>query len=137
MANHNDHIKENGLPKPEPKINSVKSNFSPTNLHVPNSIDTKVEDCNSSRDSIDVESTQPEDIKQFPNSNTPNITSKDSKVKMVTQSLPETLVQKPTIKYEEPPPVDWSLYHLGDMTLEIWHKTIRKHVLMSLMRHPK
>ena len=87
MANHNDHIKENGLPNPEPKTNSVKSNFSPTNLHVPNNIDTKVEDCNSSRDSIDVESTQPEDIKQFPNSNTPNITSKDSKVKMVTQHL--------------------------------------------------
>lgn len=136
MANHNDHIKENGLPNPEPKSNCPKSNFLSTN-HVPNSIVTKVEDCNSSRESIDVESTQPEDIKQFANVNTPTTASIDSKVKSVTQSLPETFVQKPTIKYEEPPPVDWSLYHLGDMTLEVWLQAIRKHVLMSLMRHPK
>ena len=136
MANHNNHIKENGLSKLESN-HCTESNFSSANLHPSSSVITKVEDCNSSRESIDVETTQPEDIKPFTNTNTLSTASTDSKTTKVAQSLPETIVQKPTVKYEEPPPVDWSLYHLGDMTLELWLQTIRKHVLMPLIRHPK
>ena len=121
---------------------SLEVNRLPTaGINLPNSAITKVEDCNSSRESIDVESTQPEDIKCFPNIKTTIPANSDTKPLGSTDILSETssAIQTSMIKQEDggQAQVDWSLYHLGDMTLEVWLQTIRKHVLMSLIRHPK
>ena len=134
-----DPIKENGLQNLGNTNNSEANIFQPTGFNFPDNALTKVEDCNSSRESIDVESTQPEDIKVFPNINTTTHANSDTKPLVPAETAESSsAIQTSMIKQEEvQPEVDWSLYHLGDMTLEMWLQAIRKHVLMSLIRHPK
>ena len=128
----NDRVNQNGLQKP-PK-NNVDSNIvkPPGGAHPSNGL-LKMEDCNSSRESItvDVESTQPEDSKQFSS----HLGSGDTPIRIATNGdrAPQ---QMPVIKQEEIL-VDWSSYHLENMALESWLVAIRKHLLMPLIKHPK
>ena len=99
----------------------------------PSNVVKKVEDCNSSRESIDVESTQPEDIKPSSSTTVSNANINTKLLNPADTSASSLQSTDRTIDDE----VDWSLYHLGDMTLEVWLQAIRKHILMPLMRHPK
>ena len=112
----------------ENKLPSSERSFSLNNSN-------KLEDCNSSRESIDVETTQTEDLKPFIN-NSENPASNESNLKSFTDPLKE---QNSSIKQEEgnSSQIDWSTYHLGDMALDVWLQTVRKHIVLGLIRHPK
>ena len=132
-------ILENGLEKPEVSNGILEDRISTEETKMLGNPISKLEDCNSSKDSIDVESTQPEDIKPVKNE-TNSTASMDTKVKgsVETTQASSSLVQPANLKEETvQPEIDWSLYHLGDMTLDVWLQIIRKHVVMALLRHPK
>ena len=132
-------ILENGLEKSEVSNGILEDRISAENTKMLDDPISKLEDCNSSKDSIDVESTQPEDIKPVKNE-TNSTASMDTKVKasVETTHASSSLVQPANLKEETvQPEIDWSLYHLGDMTLDVWLQIIRKHVVMALLRHPK
>ena len=132
-------ILENGLEKPEVSNGILEDKISAEDTKMLGDPISQLEDCNSSKDSIDVESTQPEDIKLIKNE-TISTASMDTKVKGSdeTTQASSSLVQPANLKEETvQPEIDWSLYHLGDMTLDVWLQIIRKHVVMALLRHPK
>ena len=132
-------ILENGLEKPEVSNGILEDRISTEDTKMLGNPISKLEDCNSSKDSIDVESTQPEDIKPVKNE-TNSTASMDTNVKgsVETTQASSSLVQPANLKEETvQPEIDWSLYHLGDMTLDVWLQIIRKHVVMALLRHPK
>ena len=132
-------ILENGLEKSEVSNGILEDRISAEDTKMLGDPISKLEDCNSSKDSIDVESTQPEDIKPVKNE-TNSTASMDTKVKgsVETTQASSSLVQPANLKEETvQPEIDWSLYHLGDMTLDVWLQIIRKHVVMALLRHPK
>ena len=143
MKQNNDCIKENGAQQSyttdtldvqkSPAIPPYSPLPSPTS---PGNVVKKVEDCNSSRESIDVESTQPEDIKPSSSTTVSNANNNTKLLNPADTSHSSSSLQSTdrTIELNE---VNWSLYHLGDMTLEVWLQAIRKHILMPLMRHPK
>ena len=126
-------ILENGLEKPEVSNGILEDRISTEETKMLGNPISKLEDCNSSKDSIDVESTQPEDIKPVKNE-TNSTASMDTKVKgsVETTQASSSLVQPANLKEETvQPEIDWSLYHLGDMTLDVWLQIIRKHVVMA------
>ena len=142
MSSQNqEHIKQNGIQSPL-KNNAEINSSPPSGRHtLPNS-SMKFEDCNSSKESfaVDVESTQPEDIKPFTDTDKIDVSS-DTKPQNLPQIQSEVIsaTTSAAIKPDtgQTSEVDWSLYHLGDMTLAVWLQAVRKHVLMPLIRHPR
>ena len=135
MVNHNNEpIKGNNMQNSlvqkefnENKILSTERALSLNNIN-------KLEDCNSSRESIDVETTQTEDLKPFASINTTPASTETN-----LKNFAEPLKEHNSVKQEEgtSPPIDWSIYHLGDMALDVWLQTVRKHIVLALIRHPK
>ena len=133
---HNiDHIKENSTQNSNVPNQLTDSNMQSIDHHFPNNTINKTEDFNSSRESIDVETTQTEDVKPFANINTTTTASTEAHFKSFAESSKEP---NSAFKQEnENPSVDWSTYHLGDMALDVWLQTVRKHIVLALIRHPK
>jgi len=137
IVNHNnDHSKENNSMENNkvPKEFAEQKNFR-TDSHFPLNSRDKIEDCNSSRESIDVETTLTEDIKPLRNVNTTSAITEATSKGLADPSNEHST----TVKHEEgsSQPVDWSIYHLGDMALDVWLQTVRKHIVVALIRHPK
>ena len=134
---HNiDHIKENNTQSSSLQNELTDSNMLSKEQHFPNNTLHKTEDCNSSRESIDVETTHTEDVKPFSNiaTTTAASTEANSKCFRETPKEPNSAVKK---EDGNPSQVDWSTYHLGDMALDVWLQTVRKHIVLALIRHPK
>ena len=140
-SQNQEHIKENGIHSPHKNNAEINSSL-PSGRHNFSNSAMKLEDCNSSKESIavDVESTQPDDIKPSTDTDKLDVGS-DTKPPNLPQLQSEVIsaTTSTTIKpdTEQASEVDWSLYHLGDMTLTVWLQAVRKHVLMPLIRHPR
>lgn len=131
---HNEHIKENNTQSSSLQNEFTNSNMISKEHNFPNNTLNKTEDFNSSRESIDVETTHTEDIKPFSNIHT--TTAAATEVKCFRET-PKELNSAAKKEDGNPSQVDWSAYHLGDMALDVWLQTVRKHIVLALIRHPK